>query len=209
MSKQKKFFNGKGYYIALILGAAAIGFSGYLYYANLNQDVAASNQEPSALVGAVTPDATQGTTQNTEPSAEQPPKPQKRVKPVNGETVVSHALDMLCYNQTTRDWRTHNGVDIAAQAGSQVVAAADGTVHTVYEDETMGMTVVLHHDGSYTTTYASLEEVSVKAGDTVQAGQAIGTVGSTALMETAIGDHLHFAVACQGKAVDPAEFWAD
>ena len=209
MSKQKKFFNGKGYYIALLLGAVAIGFTGWLYYANLNEAAVSSNQDPAALVGAVTPDATQGTTQNTEPSAEQPPKPQKRVKPVAGETLASHALDMLCYNQTTRDWRTHDGVDIAAEAGTQVAAAADGTVYSVYEDETMGMTLVLHHEGGYTTTYASLETVSVEAGDAVTAGQTVGTVGSTALLETAIGDHLHFAVACQGQPVDPAEFLAD
>ena len=208
MSKQKKFFSGKGYYIALILGAIAIGVSGYLYYANQTQDVTASNQDPAALVGAVTPDS-QPTGENTEPSNQQPQKPQKRVRPVDGDTVVSHALDMLCYNQTTRDWRTHAGIDIAAQAGTQVVAAADGTVHAVYEDETMGLTLVLHHGDSYTTTYASLEEVTVKAGDTVAAGQKIGTVGASALMEAAIGDHLHFAVTCQGKHMDPNTFLED
>ena len=203
--------SGKGYYIALILGAVAIGVSGYLYYANQTKDVTASNNDPAALVGVIQ-DGTNAT-ENTETNAPSentlPPKPQKRVKPVEGETVVSHALDMLCYNQTTRDWRTHNGMDIAAQAGTQVLAVADGTVHTVYEDDSMGMTLVIHHEGDYTTTYASLEEVSVKAGDTVTAGQAIGTVGSTALMESAIGDHLHFAVTCQGKPLDPAEFLAE
>ena len=71
------------------------------------------------------------------------------------------------------------------------------------------MTVVLRHEGGYTTRYASLaEEVSVKPGDTVTAGQTIGTVGNTALMESAIGDHLHFAVTCDGESVDPAAFLA-
>ena len=217
MSKQKKFFNGKGYYIALILGAAAIGISGYLYYANQNKDVTASNEDPAALVGAIQPDGTLDTkpgtapTEATTPTESTPPvKPEKRVKPVEGETVVSHALDMLCYNQTTRDWRTHNGVDIAAAAGTQVCAVADGMVHTVYEDETMGMTVVIHHGEDFVTTYSSLaEELAVKPGDTVTAGQAIGAVGNTALMETAIGDHLHFAVSCNGESLDPMEFLAD
>jgi murein DD-endopeptidase MepM/ murein hydrolase activator NlpD len=86
-------------------------------------------------------------------------------------------------------------------------AAADGTVYTVYEDETMGMTVVLSHDGGYTTKYASLaEEVPVSPGDTVTAGQTIGYVGATALLETAIGDHVHFSVSCDGVLVDPSEF---
>ena len=80
-------------------------------------------------------------------------------------------------------------------------------MYTVYDDETMGMTVVIRHDGGYITKYASLAEtVSVKAGDTVQAGQVIGQVGSTALLENAVGDHLHFSVTCNGELMDPNDF---
>ena len=118
-----------------------------------------------------------------------------------------YAMDSLTYNQTTRDWRVHNGIDIAGEAGAEVCAAADGEVYTVYEDETMGMTVVIRHTNGYTTKYASLgETVLVSPGDQVTAGQAIGTVGNTALMESAIGDHVHFSVTCDGELVDPADF---
>ena len=52
--------------------------------------------------------------------------------------------------------------------------------------------------------YASLAaEVAVEAGDQVTAGQTVGFVGNTALMENAIGDHVHFSVSCDGEAVDP------
>jgi len=89
------------------------------------------------------------------------------------------------------------------------MAAADGQVYTVYEDETMGMTVVIRHENGYTTRYASLaEDVAVEPGQTVALGQKIGTVGQTALMETALGDHLHFSVTLNDKAIDPAEFLA-
>ena len=71
----------------------------------------------------------------------------------------------------------------------------------------MGTTVVISHGSGYSTRYASLaQEVSVKAGDSVSAGQTIGKVGNTALLENAIGDHLHFSVSCNGKSVDPATF---
>ena len=209
MSKQKKFFNGKGYYIALILGAVAIGVTGYLYYANANEEVNLSNQDPAAQV-MQTENSTNPSESTAPTEIQKPRKPQKRTKPVEGQTLVGYALDMLCYNETTRDWRTHDGVDFAAQAGANVTAAAEGTVQSVYEDDRMGMTVVLEHEGGYTTTYSSLaQEVSVKAGDKVTAGQIIGTVANTALMENAIGDHLHFAVSCNGESLDPMEFLAD
>ena len=116
-------------------------------------------------------------------------------------------MDCLSYNPTTRDWRVHDGMDIAAEAGTAVCAAADGTVYTTYTDDTMGTTVVIRHDGGYVTVYSSLDSaLSVAAGDTVTLGQTIGTVGNTALLESAIGDHLHFSVSCNDKSVDPAQF---
>ena len=206
--------NGKGYYIALALCALAIGISGYLYYANANkpEDTQVANQGQSALVGATQTDGTVAPeTTNPAPTepVQQPQKPATRLAPVTGETIVSHAVDALCYNPTTRDWRIHNGIDIAAEAGTAVLAAADGTVYTTYEDESMGTTVVIRHTDGYVTTYSSLAaELSVAVGDTVSLGQTIGTVGNTALMETAIGDHLHFAVSCNDAPMDPAEFLA-
>ena len=216
MSKRKfsDSISGKGYYIALILCAVAIGISGYLYYRNAdtnqtqlqNPDSTTDvvNQTDSAVDVVATPGKDQPTDATTVPTG---PKPAKIAKPVSGETVADYSMDALSYNQTTRDWRVHDGADIAAEAGTPVCAAADGTVYTVYEDETMGMTVVIRHDGGYTTKYASLsEEVSVKAGDTVTAGQKIGTVGATALLESAIGDHVHFSVSCNGELVNPKDF---
>ncbi len=206
---------GKGYYIALALCAVAIGISGFLYYRNVNEkepqlntptlDVGVLEQEATKDVAAV---ATQpGKDEAQTPSKPLPAKPKKTASPVEGKTVSAYAMDCLSYNQTTRDWRTHDGVDIAAKAGAQVSAAADGTVYTVYQDDTMGTTVVIHHDDGYATRYSSLDEkVAVSAGDSVKAGQKIGAVGNTALLETAIGDHIHFSVTCNDMPVNPAEF---
>ena len=162
-------------------------------------------------MSATEPDDTQARQPAEQADATEPSKTESRVvMPVSGTMAAPYAVDALAYNQTTRDWRTHKGMDIAAQAGTQVVAAKDGAVYSVYEDETMGMTVVITHAGGYTTYYSSLaEEVAVKPGDTVTAGDPIGTVGCTALLESAIGEHLHFAVTCSGESVDPAEFLAE
>ena len=216
----KKFTNGKGYYIALALCAVAIGVSGYLYYSHANQEDTQLNN-PNATVDQTVPNAekdlpvvaTQPQESGTQPTETTVPihsvtrKPLQTAAPVEGEIVVVYAMDSLGYNPTTRDWRTHNGVDIAAEEGSKVCAAAEGTVYTVYEDDTMGMTVVIRHQDGYITKYASLaSEVMVKAGDAVAMGQQIGYVGNTALLESAIGDHLHFSVTRNDEPVDPAEF---
>lgn len=219
MSKKKFSGNisGKGYYIALVLCAVAIGVTGFLYYRNadpadttLQDPTAGVNQVDQIQNDDVQAVATQpggDATQTPTVAPEDVRKPEKTSRPSAGKTVAEYSMDALCYNQTTRDWRVHDGMDIGGEAGSKVCAAADGTVYTVYEDEAMGMTVVIRHDGGYTTTYASLaKDVSVKAGDTVTAGQAIGTVGATALLESGIGEHVHFSVSCNGKPVDPAEF---
>jgi len=217
--RNKKFggANGKGYYIALILCAAAIGISGYLYYSNANkQQQQLGGQE--APVAATSPAdeqdlpvvATQPQVQDTEatkPTVDITNKSLQTVSPVQGQIISVYAMDNLSYNATTRDWRVHNGMDIAAEEGSAVCAAADGTVYTVYEDETLGTTVVIRHAEGFVTQYSSLAEaVSVAAGDTVTMGQQIGTVGNTALLESAVGSHVHFSVSCNDVPVDPAQF---
>ena len=225
MSNQKSGsrHNGKGYYIALVVCAAAIGISGYLYYQNSSEEE--KNMEQPAVTAGATDPAVQDAAQDVEvvathPSAQTPEnagmeqptlpavrKPIQTAAPVEGQTVAAYAIDMLGYNPTTRDWRTHDGMDIAAEAGTPVCAAADGTVYTVYTDDTMGTTVVITHADGYTTCYASLSpEVSVQPGDEVLMGQTIGCVGQSALLESAIGDHVHFSVSWNGQTVDPGDF---
>jgi murein DD-endopeptidase MepM/ murein hydrolase activator NlpD len=205
-------FNGKGYYIALILCAAAIGISGYLYYQN-NDPNNASLADPTAGVGdpngndiqVVAPDPTKKPSVGILPT--QPADGTlKTGLPVSGQTIMEYAMDCLSYNPTTRDWRVHNGIDIAAEAGTPVCAAAAGTVYTVYEDDTMGTTVVIRHEDGYVTVYSSMESADVAAGDTVTLGQTVGKVGNTALLESEVGDHLHFAVSHNDEAMDPNEF---
>jgi murein DD-endopeptidase MepM/ murein hydrolase activator NlpD len=212
MSNSKKTifgkFAGKGYYIALILCAVAIGVSGYLYYQNANGDQP-QLEKPGPTVDVM--NTGDDRPQNPDLSATDPQptkKPFRTGKPVDGEVVMDYSMDCLCYNPTTRDWRTHNGMDYAAAAGTEVWAAAEGTVYTIYTDDTLGTTVVIRHDNGYTTTYASLaENVAVAVGDQVQLGQVIGYVGATALLETALGDHLHFSVSCDGVSIDPEDFF--
>ena len=212
-------FGAKGYYIALVLCAAAIGITGYLYYRNTDTEdaqlsalpadtatqVIAPTKEQDVAVIATKPTQPRETTPATQPTA--PQGALKTTAPVAGQTVFDYSMEALSYNQTTRDWRVHNGVDMAAEAGTKVVAAADGTVDSIYEDPQLGTTVVITHNGGYTTEYSSLsEELKVAVGDRVTMGQQIGVVGQSALVETTFGPHLHFRVLQGGKDMDPADF---
>lgn len=222
----RSFLKEKGYYIALILCVAAIGISGYLYYRNTNADpqgqqslsadspaetdpVSATAGQDDEAVSVIATKPAAAAPSATEPVTVPATEPQKleTMLPVEGEAVAAYAMDELAYNETTRDWRVHSGIDLAAPAGTDVVAAADGVVYTVYTDDSIGATVVLQHDGGYMTKYASLaEEVAVAAGDIVRMGDVLGQVGTTAIVETALGDHVHFAVTYNGESIDPLEF---
>ena len=213
MNSKKNFwrhFTGKGYYIALILCAVAIGISGYLYYQN------ATNVEDEPAINAGNQNDVNTDALVTQPGEEDDPagvtQPDgtslKTGMPVQGQTVAVFSMETLTYNPTTRDWRVHNGIDIAAEEGTPVCAAADGVVYTVYEDDGLGTTVVIRHQDGYVTMYSSLDsDVTVSAGDEVALGQAIGYVGASALLENAIGDHVHFCVMRNDKSVDPGDFF--
>ncbi len=222
-NKRTSGFGGKGYYIALILCAAAIGITGYVYTRNANQpqeQAAVTETYADVVVGtAGTEDvpvlATQPATQATTPATNVPTQPAptekkalKTASPVSGEEIFGYSMETLSYNQTTRDWRTHNGVDLAAEAGTEVMAAADGEVYTVYEDDALGYTVVIRHADGYTTQYASLAEtIAVRPGDKVTLGQTIGYAADSAIVESTYGSHVHFSVSHYDEPMDPAEFF--
>lgn len=88
--------------------------------------------------------------------------------------------------------RLHAGVDMLAQTGDPVMAAADGVVTEIGEDPGYGRNVTIRHAGGLTTRYAHMARFAkIAVGDTVQAGDGIGFVGSTG---SSTGAHLHFEI---------------
>jgi len=217
-------FAGKGYYIALILCAAAIGITSYVYTRNTQQSQEAAVQETweEVQVGTLgtedvaviategSPSAPQPSTQATQPQPSTVPaqkKPLKPVSPVSGEEIFGYSMEALSYNQTTRDWRAHAGIDLAAEAGAEDRAAAGGEVYAVWQEDSLGYTVVIRHDDGYTTCYSSLtENIPVKPGDQVVMGDVIGYAGDSAVAEATLGAHVHFSVTRYEEPIDPAEF---
>lgn len=97
----------------------------------------------------------------------------------------------------------HPGFDLAASSGTEVAAAAGGTVVHAGPAGTYGNLVTVRHDNGFETRYAHLSEVDVKVGDVVQPGAELGKVGTTGY---STGPHLHFEVRRDGVPIDPAPF---
>ena len=98
--------------------------------------------------------------------------------------------------------RAHNGIDIPAPHGTNVVASDRGTVITSSYNSSFGNFIVISH-GNMNTLYAHLQSRAVRVGDVVQRGQVIGRVGSTGI---STGPHLHFEVHVNGQRVNPQRF---
>ena len=97
----------------------------------------------------------------------------------------------------------HPGIDIAAEEGTPIHAAAAGTVVQVGPDGGYGNVVVVDHGNGITSKYAHCSQTFAAVGQTVAAGDPIGAVGSTG---RSTGPHLHFEVRVGNKPVDPATF---
>ncbi len=97
----------------------------------------------------------------------------------------------------------HTGQDFAAPGGSPVVAAGDGIVVLAEQLNVRGVSVILDHGAGLFTGYWHLREAVVEPGVKVQAGEAIGFVGTTG---RSTGEHLHWELRIYGAAVDPMPF---
>jgi murein DD-endopeptidase MepM/ murein hydrolase activator NlpD len=97
----------------------------------------------------------------------------------------------------------HTGVDLAAQEGTRIAAAASGTVIQTGEGEYIGAFVILSHKDSYTTLYGHCSQILTTKGKTVKKGQIIAKVGSTGRVT---GPHLHFEIRKNGVPQDPLKY---
>lgn len=97
----------------------------------------------------------------------------------------------------------HKGMDIGASTGSNILAAADGTVTISTYSYSAGNYIMLNHGGGVSTVYMHCSQLLVSPGDAVKQGQVIAKVGSTGY---STGPHLHFGVRVNGAYVNPAKY---
>jgi len=97
----------------------------------------------------------------------------------------------------------HEGLDFAALPGTPVYATADGVVSVAQRQAGFGNCIDIDHGFNYLSRYAHLNEILVKAGDSVRRGQMIGRVGSTGKSK---GPHLHYEVRFKEEAQNPVNY---
>jgi lipoprotein NlpD len=97
----------------------------------------------------------------------------------------------------------HDGIDLAAPAGTPVKTAQEGTVLYAGEQRGYGLIVIVQHPNGHITLYAHNRDLRVRTGQSVRRSQVIATVGESGRTS---GPHLHFEVRVDGKPVDPLDY---
>lgn len=123
----------------------------------------------------------------------------------NGTVIREAALTTLVYMPSLNMWKTHTGVDFAAAENAPVLAVADGKVTAMEETTLEGVVVTIEHKDGFTSVYKSLASASVKVGDEVTLGSAVGVAGNM-MTESSDNVHVHLELSVNGEIVDPLEY---
>jgi lipoprotein NlpD len=145
---------------------------------------------------------------------ELPPRPRPQEKPSpprkasRAEPATKGMLDWpfrgVLYGRFGKKGREpHDGIDLAAPAGTPVQTAQEGTVLYAGEQKGYGLIVIVQHPNGIITLYAHNRDLRVKTGQTVRRSQVVATVGESGRTS---GPHCHFEVRVEGKPVDPLDY---
>ncbi|MFL5344329.1 MAG: LysM peptidoglycan-binding domain-containing M23 family metallopeptidase [Hyalangium sp.] len=148
---------------------------------------------------------------------ELPPRPRTSSHPVSPRTggaasrpepatkgMLDWPLRGVLYGRFGKKGREpHDGIDLAAPAGTPVKTAQEGTVLYAGEQRGYGLIVIVQHPTGLITLYAHNRDLRVKTGQGVRRSQVIATVGESGRTS---GPHLHFEVRVDGKPVDPGDY---
>lgn len=130
--------------------------------------------------------------------------------PATGVVSKMHDDSLPVYSVTMNDFRVHQGIDIMTEKNADVLATARGTVSLVWTDPLMGECLSIDHGNGVVSIYKNLaadKAEGIVEGAKVTAGQKLGTVGESALIESAEEAHLHFEMTYNEAQVDPLTYF--
>lgn len=123
--------------------------------------------------------------------------------PVEGDVIMKYSMNNTVYFKTLAQYRCNPAIEIAAEEGTKVSAAADGVVTKITENEETGKMVQMDIGGGYTVVYGQLKNIKVKKGQSVKEGETIGLVSAPTKYFAEEGSNLYFQVMQNGETVDP------
>lgn len=225
-SGAKRFFSGKGFYIALAVCLVAVCGVGVVTFLDSMPKTPAKNNSSTVVTSPSTatttakpvdnpvtnipdnrttlaptaPNTTVRTTVDDIPTGTDPKD--LFVLPLSNEVLRAFSDGKQVYSATMNDWRTHNGVDFKGTKGQKVKAAADGTVKSILSDPLWGSVVVLDHGNGVISRYCGVSVSTLKEGQSVKAGDEIGALADIPC-EIVDGPHLHIEFIVNDEYQDP------
>ena len=130
------------------------------------------------------------------------------VVPMKNATIAKDfSATELQYNNTLKQWEIHKAIDFIAEEDLNVYAVSNGTISNLYTNYLEGTVIEITHTNGLVSIYKSLNSDTIVAvGDTVSAGQAIGTVSESMAQELNTGKHLHLEMILNGNKVNPSNY---
>ncbi len=216
----KRFFTGKGFYVALAVCLVAVcGVAVATFVDSLPQKQGDTSSEAS------TPSVTSPTTgkpvdnpvsdipyETTPPPTTAPTTPPTKpvdtkpadlfMLPMGNEVLNPFSNGQPVFSETMKDWRTHNGTDFKGEKGTEVKAIADGTILKVENDPLWGPVIEIDHGFNIVSRYCGVTAKDLTNGQKVKVGDVIGTLAEIPV-EILDEPHLHLEILTEGKYVDP------
>lgn len=220
-SRAARFFAGKGFYLVLAVCLLAVGVAAWSAVSSISttpdtkskvsytESVSSYNEvsdEPAGkTVSNVSDERIESETSSAvENVSSTAPAATYYVLPATGDVLKGFSITELQYSATYGDSRIHNGVDILAEAGTEIKSAGEGTVLSTGNDALWGGAIEIDHGNGVTGIYYGIDSIAVAKGAVVHAGTVLGVLG-TIPCESADQTHLHLAFKEKDEYVSPLE----
>lgn len=229
--KKKTNRQNKTFVIAAAAGAAAVALTMFAAYrSTVNRLVPTGTSAPvtsqsytfsapeqsdapvqNNVSGVTKPDSTSGgSTSSPDSSTSNVPANKPivadvgNIRPINGEISHEFSNGELVKSETLGVWKTHDGVDILCDIGTEVRSMSEGVVKEIKDDPLWGIYVIVEQNNGLDVQYCGLaKDLNVKAGQEVKQGEILGKTSDTNQCEILQQPHLHLGVKQGGKWIDP------
>lgn len=228
MQYSNKSKNTKSFYIVTAVCLVAIALTSYIAVSKNREDKKTQKSEDPVITEqkeSYTDNNSENdeiTAEPTEKKAEDIPytEPEKKeeepkqddvktfVPPVKGKIIKGYSEDTLQYDRTFGDMRIHKAVDISCNENDQIVSVTAGTVMSVTDSASFNKIITVDHGNGYTAQYCGLGTANVAKGDTVAAGDIIGTAKNPPC-ECLDECHIHIVCMKDGVPFDPVKLYSE